>query len=90
MAQTDLDKASAAHGKIIAKASRDPALKAKFLADPHGVLKEAGLHVPAGVALKVVDHTDQHVHLVLPPKRSGELSEAELGKIAGEFPLANL
>jgi hypothetical protein len=83
MSQTDQDKATAAHGKIIARAWRDPAFKAKLMADPHGVLKEAGVAVPTGMTVKVVENTDTHRHLVLPPKPTGELSDAELDKVAG-------
>jgi hypothetical protein len=83
MSQTDQDKATAAHGKIIARAWRDPAFKAKLLADPHTTLKEAGVAVPEGVTVKVVENTDTHHHLVLPPKPTGELSDVELDKVAG-------
>ena len=82
MSQTDQDKA-AAHGKIIARAWRDPAFKAKLLADPHATLKEAGIAVPEGVTVKVVENTDTHHHLVLPPKPTGELSDEALDKVAG-------
>ncbi len=83
MSQTDQDQATAAHGKIIARAWRDPAFKAKLLADPHATLKEAGLQVREGVTVTVVENTDTHHHLVLPPKPTGELSDAELDKVAG-------
>ncbi len=83
MPQTDQDKAATAHGKIIARAWRDPAFKAKLLADPHATLKEAGLQVREGVTVTVVENTDTHHHLVMPPKPTGELSDAELDKVAG-------
>jgi hypothetical protein len=83
MSQTDQDQATAAHGKIIARAWRDPAFKAKLLADPHATLKEAGVAVPAGVTVKVVENTDTHHHLVLPPKPTVELTDAELDGVAG-------
>jgi hypothetical protein len=41
--------------QLVAKAWSDPALKAKLLADPAGVLKDHGVIVPAGITLKVVD-----------------------------------
>ena len=85
MSQTDRDKATAAHGKIIARAWRDPAFKAKLMADPHSTLKEAGIAAPPGVKVTVVENTDTHHHLVLPPKPTGELSDAELDKVAGGF-----
>ena len=53
MADREQGKASA-YGKIIAKAWRDPAFKAKLLADPQGTLRQAGVSIPAGVTVKVV------------------------------------
>ena len=50
MSQTDQDKATAAHGKIIAKAWR--AFKAKLLPASHGVLAEAGVAIPAAGPLR--------------------------------------
>jgi hypothetical protein len=76
------DKA-AAYGKIIARAWRDPAFKAKLVADPLGALEQAGVAVPAGVTVKVVENTDKHFHLVLPPQPAGALSDADLEKAAG-------
>ena len=82
MAETKQDNA-AAYGKMVARAWRDPAFKAKLLADPHATLKEAGLQVREGVTVKVVENTDTHHHLVLPPKPTGELSDEALDKVAG-------
>ena len=82
MADSEQDKAKAAYGKVIARAWRDPAFKARLLADPHGALKEAGIVVRAGVTVKAVENTDKHVHLVLPPKPPGELSDEALDKVA--------
>ena len=83
MSQTGQDKATAAHGRIIARAWRDPAFKAKLLGDPHAALKDAGVAIPEGVTVKVVENTDTHHHLVLPPKPTGELSDEALDKVAG-------
>lgn len=83
MAETEHDKARAAYGKVVARAWRDPAFKAKLLADPHTVLKEAGVALPSGVTVKVVENTGAQVHLVLPPKPAGELSDDALDKVAG-------
>jgi hypothetical protein len=82
MADKEQDKASS-YGKIIAKAWRDPSFKAKLMADPHGTLKQAGVAVPAGVTVKVVEDTDKHLHVVLPPKPTGALSDEELDQAAG-------
>ena len=83
MAQMDQDKASAAYGKVVARTWRDAAFKAKLMADPQATLKEAGVAVPAGVKVTVVENTAQHFHLVLPPKPTGELSDEALDGVAG-------
>ena len=64
---------------------KDEALKARFLSDPKAVLAEHGLDVPKGVRVKVVENSDDCVHITLPapPARSLELSDEELSNAAG-------
>jgi hypothetical protein len=81
MAETERDNA-AAYGRIVAKAWRDPAFKAKLLADPHAALKDAGVAVAAGVTVKVVENSASLFHLVLPIKPTGVLSDEELDQVA--------
>jgi nitrile hydratase alpha subunit len=82
MADREQDKASA-YGKVIAKAWRDPAFKAKLIADPQATLLQAGVSLPAGVTVKVVENTGTHFHFVLPARPSGALSDEELDNAAG-------
>lgn len=82
MADKEQDRA-AAYGKIIAKAWRDESFKAKLLADPQGTLEQAGVGIPAGVTVKVVENTGSHFHFVLPAKPTGALSDDELDRAAG-------
>jgi hypothetical protein len=82
MANTERDNATA-YGKLVARAWRDPAFKAKLIADPQAVLKDAGMAVPAGATVKVVENTGTHFHFVLPAKPSGALSDEELDRAAG-------
>ena len=82
MANTGRDNA-AAYGKVVARAWRDPAFKAKLIADPQAVLREAGVAVPAGATVKVVENTGTHLHFVLPPKPVGQLSDEALDEVAG-------
>jgi hypothetical protein len=83
MNDTQQENHSALYPKIIAKAWSDPAYKARLLADPRAALAEAGVSVPAGKAVRVVENTDRLVHLVLPQRPTGELSEADLDNAAG-------
>ena len=66
---------------------KDEALKQRFMADPKAVLKEHGLDVPDNMDVKVVENADDCVHITLPaaPAGDGDLSDAELGNVAGGF-----
>jgi Nitrile hydratase, alpha chain len=71
--------------KVVARAWTDPAYKAKLLSDPHSALAEAGVDVPVGIRLKVVEDTVETKHFVLPaaPADAAELSAEELAEVAG-------
>jgi len=70
---------------VTTRAWSDPAYKAKLLREPHAALAEAGVKVPAGTRVTVVEDTADTRHFVLPvaPANAGELSAEELEKIAG-------
>lgn len=69
---------------LVSKAWSDEAFKKRLLAQPSAVVKEAGIQVPAGVDLRVVEDTDRLVHLILPstPSAEGELSDMDLEHVA--------
>ena len=78
------EKGNLTFGKVVARTWTDPAFKAQLLADPLATLAAAGLSIPPGVNVKVVENTDKLIHLVLPPPVADSgLSELELEKIAG-------
>ena len=54
-------------GQIVTKASQDENFRQRLLADPANVVKEFDVELPAGVQLRVVENTDQVLHLALPP-----------------------
>lgn len=70
---------------VITACSKDPALKAKLMANPAAVLAEHGVKVPAGMTVKVLENTPKLYHLVLPnvASGSGKLSDEELAAAAG-------
>ncbi len=82
MAQTD-QETWATYGKVVARAWRDPSFKAKLIADPQATLKDAGVSVPPGVKITMVENTDKHIHVVLPLKPTGDLSDEALDKVVG-------
>ena len=73
---------AAAYGKVISTGWRDLSYTPKTLAELQGASVEAGVAVPPGETVKAVENTDKHVHLVLPPKPPGELSDEALEKVA--------
>ncbi|MDE0887959.1 MAG: NHLP leader peptide family RiPP precursor [Phycisphaerales bacterium] len=70
---------------VFAACWKDDALKARFISDPKAVLSEHGLDVPDGIDVKVVENSDNCVHIMLPAAPSGyhDLSDAELSAAAG-------
>jgi len=70
-------------GKVIAKAWSDPAFKHKLLANPAATLRAEGIDVPDGLDVRVVENTVSAVHIVLPPKPTRPLTDAELDRVAG-------
>ena len=44
----------------------DPEFKAQFIADPAAVLSAAGVEVPEGLTIKVVENSSTTFHVVLP------------------------
>jgi hypothetical protein len=77
---------------LIAACWKDEALKARFMADPKAVLAEYGMAVPDGMDVKVVENTDDCVHITMPepPSGSGDLSDEELSNAAGGFVHASM
>jgi|tagenome__1003787_1003787.scaffolds.fasta_scaffold20612318_3 hypothetical protein len=78
-----------AFSEIIERSVSDPAFRRKLQTDAAGTLMEAGLTVPNGVTVKVVEDTESIVHIVLPPPVPiGALSDRELDSIAGGLGVA--
>jgi len=71
--------------RILATCWKDDAFKARLIADPKAVLAEHGIELPARIEVKVVENTDDCVHITLPkrPANHDELSDDELNLAAG-------
>ena len=65
--------------EITAACWKDNGLKARFLADPKGVLAEHGIEAPAHLNVKVVENTDDTVYITLPARSAEDiLSDDEI------------
>jgi hypothetical protein len=76
---TDQEQRRKTWGQLVARAWLDEGFKRRLLGEPAAVLKEAGLEVPEGVQINMLENTDRLIHLVLPAKpATGDLSEEQL------------
>jgi hypothetical protein len=57
--------------RVINKCWRDKEFKRRLLADPVKVLEAEGISLPDGVAVRVIEDTENVMHLVLPSEASG-------------------
>ena len=75
--------------ELFAACWKDEALKARFMNDPKAVLAEYGMDVPDGMDVKVVENSDNTVHITMPMAPGGhhELSDEELSAAAGGNPV---
>ena len=55
-------------GEVILKAWTDPEFKQRLQSDPAGTLQEAGVSVPEGVNVQVLEESGQQTYLVIPQK----------------------
>lgn len=92
MAQSALD-AQRIMGEVAAQAMADKAFRERLAGNPGAILREKGLEIPAGVAVKAVSNYEQIpppqetpnvLHVLIPSDDPhGELSEEELSAMAG-------
>ncbi len=57
-------------GKVIARAWTDADFRKRLHSHPADVLKEAGIDVPAGRTIHVVDETEDKAYFVIPTRPS--------------------
>ena len=63
--------------EVVGRAASDAAFRQQLLDSPAATLKSAGIDVPSGVQIEVLENTSSLVTLVLPPRPDG-VSDADL------------
>ncbi len=71
------------YAAVMAQAVSDPTFRVRLMADPVTTMQAAGMTVPDGVTVKVIQNTDTLVHLVLPAAGTHELTDQELDAVVG-------
>jgi hypothetical protein len=69
--------------KAIAKAWSDEKFKQKLINNPEQTLKEFGIEAPKDYQFQIHEEKNKVIHLYIPPKPEGELSEEDIKKVAG-------
>ena len=72
--------------RLIEKSIEDEAFRRRLLADPKAAVEqELGTQLPEEVRVVALEETQDTIYLVLPstPMAGGELSDQELGSVAG-------
>lgn len=69
--------------KIIKRCWQDEDFKRRLIAEPSTVLAEEGMPVPRGVTVRVLEDSEQLVHLVVPTRPEGLDDEQLQQAVAG-------
>lgn len=76
--------------QVVARAMKDPSFRQALLSNPRAVLAEQyNVHLPEGVAVRVLEEAPNTLTLVLPVREEAvmELTDAELQGVSGSgFP----
>ena len=51
---------------VLTRTSTDKAFREEFMRDPGGVLRRAGVQVPEGRQIKLLENTDEQMYIVIP------------------------
>lgn len=74
---------------IIAKSQQDEGYREALLANPKNAIQQQfGKELPLGLEVRVVEESANVIYLVLPPKPTVEVSDADLKAVAGGFAIA--
>ena len=80
------DETLATWRKVVARARSDDEFKDRLLGEPAAVMKEAGLDVPEGVSVSILEEQADELKLVLPaPPQDVALDDEMLEAVAGGY-----
>jgi hypothetical protein len=69
--------------EVIKRADSDPQFRNRLKSNPAAACKEAGVSLPAGTTVKVIERQPTEVYHILDAVANGELDDAELAAVAG-------
>jgi hypothetical protein len=69
--------------EVVDRAATDPAFRQRLLSAPEATLQEAGIEVPEGSEVRVLENTGRLRHCVLPSKPEGFEEDEASGSTSG-------
>ena len=73
---------------VITKAASDPAFRAELLSNPSAALSSAGISIPSGASVKVVEDS-QNLRYAVVPSRPSDLTDTDIQElVAASVPSA--
>jgi Nitrile hydratase, alpha chain len=67
--------------RAIARAMKEKTFRTRLVANPTFTLTAAGVEIPVGVTIKVVENTATEVYMVLPHTGDDQLSDIQLERV---------
>ena len=74
---------------VIDRANSDEQFRSRLKANPAAACNEAGVDVPAGITVNVIERQPNEVYLILDSVEHDELDETRLAAVAGGSPSKN-
>jgi len=71
------------YAQIMALAMTDADFRAALKANPASVLAKVGLGLDASTKIRIVENSSDKLHIVIPPRPTGELDDDHLQNVAG-------
>jgi hypothetical protein len=78
----ELQESARIAGQVIARVWSDDDFKQQLIANPNEVLRDAGMDIPPGLELRILENTENLTYITLPPPPAEELSDDALEAIA--------
>ena len=69
--------------QIIVRAWQDDSFKEELVNNPEAALNSEGISLPESIEVEVFEENANTLYIILPPKPSEDLSDAELELVAG-------
>ena len=75
--------ADARYRAIWEASDRDPAFRARLVADPRAAMVEQGVEAPEALEFRIAENDAETMHIVFPPDPNAALSDDTVSQVSG-------